>query len=128
MARDDEKSGTHFLNVDLDVSTHEGLDDLVSFFCKHTVVLRCEQGEASFETLKEFDSIHDNLMEFLRIISLMDEATRQLWEQCHYRGFNIGIMAEFPSAAMTFEISAVTMTEIRSSGCILAVTIYSAKE
>jgi hypothetical protein len=32
MARDDETSGTHFLNVDLDVSTYEGLDDLVSFF------------------------------------------------------------------------------------------------
>jgi hypothetical protein len=92
------------------------------------VVLRCEQGKASFETLKEFDSIHDSLMEFLRIVSLMDEATRQLWDQCHYRVFNIGIMAEFPSAAMTFEVSADTMTEIRSSGCTLAVTIYSAKE
>ena len=78
--------------------------------------------------MRQFDRIHDNLVEFLQIISLMDEGARHLWEQCHYRILDIGIMAEFPSAPMNFEISAAVMTDILSSGFTLAVTIYSAKE
>jgi hypothetical protein len=100
----------------------------VSFFSYHNFVLRCEKGEAAFETLKDFDSVHDNLLGFLKIISLMEEATRRLWEQCQYRILNIGIMATFPSAAVSFEVSAVTMKEILSSGCSLAVTVCAAKE
>lgn len=116
---------TRFLNVDLDIHAHEGLEALVKFFRPYTLLLHQSETEASFETLVDRDSIDDSVNDFIRILTSMKSKERVLWEKCESRILNVGIAAGCEPHAKVFDICNETMKSILKFGCTIRVTIYA---
>lgn len=117
---------TAFLNIDLDIGTHTGLDRLLHFFAPHAIVLHRTNSEASLESLFVKGDIDDTIRAFLRILAGMDEDLQALWRGCEMRRMNIGIEAgERPHAAV-FLIGAEAMKGMADAGCDVAITVYTA--
>jgi hypothetical protein len=133
---------TSFLNVDLDIRTHAGLDRLLRYFEQHCDVLHHTEHEAVLENLRivqhhtEHEAVLESLLPdgdiddmiraFLRILAGMDEDLQALWRGCEMRRMNIGIEAGGRPRAAVFLIGAEVMKGLVDAGCDVAITVYAA--
>jgi hypothetical protein len=117
---------TSFLNVDLDIRTHAGLDRLLRYFEQHCIVLHHTEHEAFLENLTPYGDIDDTIRAFLRILAGMDEDLQALWRGCEMRRMNIGIEAGGRPHAAVFLIGAEVMKGLVDAGCDVAITVYAA--
>ncbi len=122
---------THFLNVDLEISSSLDLQPLIDAFGKKVVVLyaakRGRTHYAHFEISAPTKDADSTIGRFCKLIRALPPSRRALWRRASKRDFNIGvqIMAEPTSCELT-----LTSDTIRAAAAVdarIVFTTYSPK-
>lgn len=122
-------SSTHFLNVDLDVTSRADLTPLVDCLEPKTVVMRSERLRgiyfASFELLSSRARTPDQTIAGLaRLVEDLPVTGRRLWDRALARVFDIGIQAGSVWPAYKSKIEAGTLARVAGLRADVIVTVY----
>ncbi len=128
-----EREETHYLNTDLDlVAPHDlaSLADALAHRGLFTFHVLQHKGQSSwsarFETEKPFREPDQNIAAMLTAIEALDGPSRNLWESCTIREFNIGYDCGDKPWAFNQQISAATLSRIAAAGAAIVITLYPA--
>ena len=117
--------GTKFLNVDLDIRTQSGLDELINAFNSSAFVLSKTEHQASFELSEIYPaSIDEAVLHFSVLIKAFPLHIRTLWEQCEVRQMNIGIQGGVEPYAAYFALSENAVLLLASIHAEIVFTVY----
>jgi hypothetical protein len=120
---------THFLNVDLDVRSREGLEELVAAFGGHDLycgkVVRSYL--ASFEVHVRSRRVEPTIRALVRRAASLRGRAKELWEKASHRDFNIGFQAGEGPHSYEAVISNETLQAVAALGGRIVVTIYGAR-
>lgn len=134
---------THFLNVDLEVTSDRNLQALADAFGEK-VGYHFSSGEAPGETLATFEVCLDELemaactpqkrndgkeadakiRKFCSLITALKGEAKELWETASYKAFDLGYEGGLSPYYYISEISQETMVKIAEVGASFKVTIY----
>jgi len=123
-------SQSRYINVDLDVVGATDLAALGVFFDAHADLLHCgkEDGgqwmltvEAAGSGLSE--DVNRDIDGILGVIEQLDDVSRNLWDRCTTREFNLGFECGETRAHNT-RITQRNIRRIADAGCTISVTLY----
>ena len=117
----------HFLNVDLEIESHQNLQPIVEDFGDEAVTLYSGQAQghyvATFEAPHTADA--DSIISyFCALIKTLDADAKALWETAFTKVFDIGYESGTEPRSYRSEIRAETIEQVASLGASLRVTIY----
>ncbi len=118
-------SVTKFLNIDLDLRLHRGLDELLRCLGSDVFILRQQSPDASIELNTEYNSVEANDTNFVRLIQSLPQHAKTLWDQCEFRQLNIGIQAGQEPHEAFFSLSHQTVAQIASVQLEILITVYA---
>lgn len=121
--------GTHFLNVDLEIESHQNLQPIVEGLGDKVMNLYCGKAQdhylATFElsdvSAADPDSIISN---FCLLIENLEDEGKKLWDSAFAKVFDIGYEAGLQPSSYSSEISPGTIKKISMLGASIRVTIY----
>ena len=120
-----EKSATAFLNVDLDIQSRAGLDELISLLSSSVIVLHKTQHEASVELNESYTSLEDTVVGWINLIESLPPEARDILSRCESRSMNIGVQAGSQPKAAMFAISRETTSRLAEWQFELVFTVYA---
>jgi hypothetical protein len=120
-----KKSVTMFLNVDLDLRAHQNLDELLRFLEPFVLVMNKTAQDATVELNQGPYSLDETLMKFVEIIQSLPQRAKDLWNECEFRRFNIGIQGENEPHEEHFSVSEKTIALLTSIRSELLLTVYA---
>jgi hypothetical protein len=124
----EKSSSTMFLNVDIDIHAEAGLDELLRTFGSFVLVLNQTEKDASFELAQEYSTLDDTLINLIQLVQSLPLEAKNIWNECDFRKFNIGIQCGHGCYETSFPISEKTLTLLASIQAEIAVTIYASLE
>jgi hypothetical protein len=122
----------HYLNTDLDLVSEHSLEALGAAFASRGIpplqLNRREDGHwyATLETEEPFREPEPNIVAFLAAIEGFDDRTRERWNACHSREFNIGYDCGGEPRAFHQQLTAPTLARMAALGISLRITLYPA--
>lgn len=120
---------THFLNVDLELTTRGEIAPLLAQWSKKIVVLRDSTDDGLrtiwLEVVPEQRGVEQVLLCFLDMVAKLPDDVRDLWNACDDRCFNVGIQAGSTPHDSTYSISPETLAQIASLMARVAFTVYA---
>ena len=116
---------TKFLNVDLDLGTQNGIEDLISFLGPRVIVMNKAENFVSVESSENYNLLEEVIRDLIEIIQALPPEGRSIWNQCDYRRFNIGIEAGNKPHAAVFSISSEVVKLLAEIQAEIAVTVYA---
>ena len=120
---------THFLNVDLELTTRGEIAPLLALWKKEIVVLRnsIDDGVRTvwLEVVPEQRGVEQVLLCFLDMIEKFPDDVRELWNACEDRCFNVGIQAGSTPHDSTYSVSPHTLGRVAAAMARVAVTVYA---
>jgi hypothetical protein len=120
-------SATKFLNVDLDLHSESGLEELVDALGSAVVDLnRDEENRASVELAEQPQSIDGAVLAFYNLITDLPPKVRTIWDHCEVRSMNIGIQVGSSPYSEGFKLSSNTISLLSSINAEIVVTTYVA--
>ena len=123
--------GTHFLNVDLDLSSRWDLQPLLTALGQKVVVLHAEFDGKTYSAHLELSRITRSadatIRGFCALIQKLPAAPRARWNSARTRDFNIGVQAATTPHAFELPIEAKTLQAIAAVGARVLVTVYAAR-
>ncbi|BAZ06510.1 hypothetical protein [Calothrix sp. NIES-3974] len=119
----------HFLNVDLEIESHQNLQPIVEGLGDKVMNLYCGKAQdhylATFElsdvSAADPDSIISN---FCLLIENLEGEGKKLWDSAFAKVFDIGYEAGLQPSSYSSEISPGTIKKISMLGASIRVTIY----
>jgi hypothetical protein len=118
-------SVTTFLNVDLDIRARAGLGELLNSMASSAILLQKTELDASLELNENFTSLEEALTKLMELIVALPPLARDIWHQCEFRRFNIGIQAGNEPHAALFAISSKTVSLLAEAQVELIFTVYA---
>lgn len=117
---------TRFLNVDLDLRSKSGLQELLKAFGSAVIDLKNEsEGHASLEIAADQpQSIDEIILAFYNLIQALPPSKRAIWDQCEMRSFSIGIQAGTIPHSQEFSLSSKTISHLSALNAEVAITVY----
>ena len=125
------KTGTRFLNVDLDVVADRPLDEIAKAFGERVLVLHCGRWGPKYSVDVEMaDSGYRNnpLTLVRRLVALVNDlppAAKRLWEQARSREFNIGIEAASRSSLYELRLPPEILKEVIGVNGTILISVYA---
>jgi hypothetical protein len=125
------KTGTRFLNVDLDIFSTVRLNKIVKAFGENVTVLYCGRwGDLFSAHVETFDSgwranPTSVIRQLVALVKALPPAERKLWDQAKSREFNIGIEAASRSPLYELRLSPRTLREVNSVNGTIIFTVYA---
>ena len=117
---------TTFLNVDLDLRAREDeLKELLRFMDPFVLVLHEIEREASVELNQQCSSLEETLVCFIEVIQGLPLKAKDLWNQCEYRRFNVGIQAENAHHEEHFAVSSQVIARLADIQSEMLITVYA---
>jgi hypothetical protein len=117
---------TTFLNVDLDLRAHKGeLKELLRYIDPFVLVLHEIEREASVELNQQCASLEETLVGFIEVIQGLPQQAKDLWNQCEYRRFNVGIQAENTPREEHFSVSSQVIARLADIRSEILITVYA---
>jgi len=117
-----------FLNVDLEIESHESLQPIADHFGEDVSVLGCgkwgEHYHAAFETAGGIGDPDSLISFFCTLIEAFDTNERNLWENAFRREFNIGYTSGLEPRSFESDIRAATIARVCKVGASIKITIY----
>lgn len=116
-----------FLNVDLDIESHQNLQPMVEDFGDDALNLYC--GDHHTHYLARFEAPCDAdadtiIAYFCNLVEALDDESKKLWDTAFVKVFDIGYESGLGQNSYTSEIRAETIQEVAALGASLRVTIY----
>jgi hypothetical protein len=125
------KTGTRFLNVDLDIFSTVRLNKIVKAFGESVTVLYCgRRGNLFSAHVETCDSGWRGtptslIRQLVALVKALPPAERRLWDQAKSREFNIGIEAASRSKFYEMRLSPRTLREVNSVNGTIIFTVYA---
>lgn len=120
---------THFLNVDLELTTRGEIAPLLAQWSKKIVVLRDSTDDGVrtiwLEVVPQQRGVEGVLLTLLDMVEKLPADARDLWNSCEDRCFNVGIQAGSTPHDSTYSISPETLAQIASVMARVAFTVYA---
>ena len=118
---------THFLNIDLDIESHQDISLLVrELSCCLTLMTHhvCEGiNRASFESCES--GVEEIVNEFINAVGKLSNEARSSWNSCIKREFNFGYQAEDTPRSFTSLVPTQALNEMVSVNAQVGITIYA---
>lgn len=92
--KSDDLTGTHFLNVDLDIHSKSDLQPLVAVLGEKVLVLHVGRHKRTYHGHLEVTKLKDadqTIRVFCALIQELPRAERKMWNDAKLREFNIGV-------------------------------------
>ena len=119
---------THFMNVDLDVSSRFDLQPLVSALGKRVRVYYLERVKRTYRAAlaveKPTKDADSTILAFCELIQSLSEDDLRHWQDAKTREFNIGIQAGVRPHDSLFLVEAETLKTVAAIGGCIGVTVY----
>lgn len=128
MASFDLTGTTHFLNVDLDVTSRSRLEPLAAAFGDAVSVLyvggTARLFQAHFEIADSFEKDADAVInELVVLVRKLPSSARGLWNGAKSRDFNIGIQSAAHPHSHELRLNPDTLAAVaRVNGCVVITT------
>jgi hypothetical protein len=116
---------TAFLNVDLDIRSQIGLEELLTSIASSVILLHQTENEASLELKQNFASVEETVVNFVEPIESLPTQARNVWNKCEFRKFNIGIQAGNEPHASSFALSSKTVSLLAGVQVGVIFTVYA---
>jgi hypothetical protein len=118
-----------FLNVDLEIESHENLQPIVTNFGDRVFTLYCGEARgyylATFElsdiSVTNADGIITN---FCLLIESFDREANMLWDSAISKVFDLGYRGGLAQIDRSTEIDPITLAKVASLGASIRMTIY----
>ena len=126
-----KKTGTRFLNVDLDIYSTTRLNKIVKAFGQKVTVLYCGRwGDLFGARVETYDSVlranpTTVIRQLVALVKALPPAERRIWDQAKAREFNIGIEAASRSPLYELRLSPKTLREVNSVNGTVIFTVYA---
>ena len=121
----EEESVTTFLNVDLDLQAQYGIEELLGYLGSSVIVLNQTEQFASIESTRSHSSPEETIRNLIELIHALPPEGRDIWNQCDYRRFNIGIEGGNEPHAAVFAISSEVVSLLAGIQAEITLTIYA---
>ena len=129
----DDKAGTQFLNVDLDVFAKVPLDAIVEALGDDVIVLHAgrrgrrysahlELSGSGGESAQQADRV---VRQLVRLVERLPRHARRLWNQADAREFNPGIEAAAKSRVFELRLQPATLTAVAGVDGRIVITVYA---
>jgi hypothetical protein len=126
-----EQEPTHFLNVDLEISSTLDLAPLLAVWGESVFVLHSDRVKRTYRAFLEIGRIPKSadqvIRVFCKLIESLPRADRKIWDSASKRDLNIGIAAGLTPSACDFTLSPETVRAIADVGARIVFTVYGAK-
>ncbi len=125
---------THFINVDLDLSSSESLGPLLDAWEHDVMVLHHTRvpgggSEVGLEVAAMTTAAPPTIRCFVRLVQRLEPGLRALWDGCTERVLDIGIQSGTDGLhSWRLVLSPKVLAEVQEIGAQLAVTVYSPYE
>ena len=125
-----KKMPVDFVNVDLEVESHEPLDYLALELADSEVRrLYCGETKGGYVATFECDKLGESepnslIKEFCDALTQLDERALKLWEGAHRKTFDIGYEANNESDSYRSEIRSDAVQAVADAGATIMLTIY----
>ncbi len=122
----------HFINVDLEIESHESLQSIADSFGQDVSVLGCGKWgnhyQAAFEAVGTFGD-PDSMINFLcMLVESLDEKERSTWNGAFLKVFNIGYESGLEPRSYESTLRSDTISRIHAIGASIKITIYPPEE
>lgn len=120
---------TYFLNVDLEIESHQNLQPIVEAFGDDVRNLYCGQAQGHYLATFELPGVSGTdpdsiIYSFCRLIESLDNEAKKLWDSAFTKVFDIGYEGGLEPSSYSSEIRAGTIKKVALLGASLRVTIY----
>lgn len=115
---------TRFLNIDLDLSSRDSLDELFKVLEPTIFVLNKTPRGATVELNRFYKTPEKTAVQLVALIQKLPPKTRAIWNRCRRRIINIGIQAGQEPYQTQFTLSAKTVGLLASISCENTFTVY----
>jgi hypothetical protein len=120
---------THFLNVDLDLTSRKDLGPLVEALGAKVVLLHSGRKRGSYGASLELTELRYRdadacIARFIHLVRRLPPSARRLWDGATARRFDVGIQAGAKGASFSTRIKAGTLRRVAEIGGELAITVY----
>jgi hypothetical protein len=129
----DRQSLTEFLNIDLDIRSHIGVEELLESIAGSVTLLHraredvsLEREDVSLELIEGFSSVEETILGWLEVIETLPIPAREIWNRCEFRRLNVGIQAGSEPYASSFAISSKTISMLAGLHLEVIFTVYAA--
>ncbi|NER84276.1 MAG: hypothetical protein F6K42_33020 [Leptolyngbya sp. SIO1D8] len=117
----------NFLNVDLEIESHQDLQPIVHDFGEDAINLYC--GKAQGHYVATFEAPHTADVDaaiayFCALVDALEEETKVLWETAFTKVFDVGYESGLEPRSYLSEIRADTIQKVAALGAALRITIY----
>ena len=120
-----DKAITTFLNVDLDLHAQYGIEELLGYLGSSAIVLNQTEQFASIESTRNNTSLEEAIRNLIELFHTLPPEGRNIWNQCDYRRFNIGIEGGNEPHAAVFDISSEVVSLLGEIQAEITLTIYA---
>jgi hypothetical protein len=119
-----------YLNVDLELESSSGLDELLRHLAAKTCVLhhgkRGRKSVAALELLSQRPRNADQALRlFVEVLHRLPAAPRRQWRAASARRFNIGVQSGLEGAPLELTVGPATLAALAALGASLWLTVYS---
>ena len=132
--RGTDRSGTHFLNVDLEVRSRVDLHGLVVAFAEKVLVMYDGRFRRTYYAYFELAQLRPGrtpdatIRGFCTLIDALRRPERSLWNGAKARDFSIGVQAGTHPPTTDFAVEAETLRAVSRLGGRIVLTIYAPGE
>ena len=126
-----DETRTHYLNVDLDVSSRSRLEPLAEAFGPRLTVLyvggKGKRHEAHFELSggRLGANANETMLGLVRVIERLPPDAQRHWAQASVREFNIGVQAAAEPHAFEVRLSPNAVSAAARVGAGIVLTVYA---
>jgi hypothetical protein len=122
----------HFINVDLEIESHECLQPIADAFGEDVAVLGCGKWGPHYQAAFEASGLNgdaDSIIKyFCLLIEALAEEERSLWSRAFLREFNIGYESGLEPRSYESTLRSETVSLIHAIGASIKITIYPPDE
>lgn len=122
-------SATHFLNVDLDISSKTDLQPLVTALGRQVIVLYAGRSgrthRAHLELARTAKTPDAAIRWFCALIETLSASERRVWDGARIRDFNIGVQAATQPYSSEFLLDTETLGAAHELGARIVLTVYA---
>jgi hypothetical protein len=126
-----DSSGTHFLNVDLEIHSKADLTALVTALGAKVLVLYTGRVKRTYCAYLELARIRRDptadatIRGFCALIEALAKPERNLWDAARSRDFSIGVQAGTHPPTTDFALEAGTLKAVSRLGGRIVLTVYA---
>lgn len=81
--------------------------------------------DAFLELLGASRSLEDAVVELIDVVERLPQKARNIWDQCEYRRFNVGLQSGKEPHDKLFLISNQSIAKLAGIGAEIAITVYA---